>query len=619
MSAWQVGNPFPRLALPILNYTLWAICGLAANSLASPYTSATKFTSEPLPPLVVLSRCKDAPKPEHVKRLEAHLRNGGALLLGIDGVTTETAHDWHVFLPSHAWRAWGIIGQRTQARLGEVDPTLFPQELGTPLLEATYYNVSPRLAVERGMMRYEQLTRTKFDNAAFPIWNAGDAVWTRSLLNRDWQVRLRMADGEQSPLLVTGKYGAGRVALVGTKLSALDAWDQKTPIWKPLVDWLLEPRTTEQPKVEVSGQAKHDGRSRFVSLQLKGPAKQSLECLARFSTWENIHVSDTNHPVTFDATGLLQLRLPLPAASVRQATKVRDGWKVRIGVFQRGGSQLAWQTDLAVECRSNWQVDLRSEDLDVRPYPYASAPQPSDVACFQARMAAGTNSYAYKPGSKLQLKARPAIKIRPFESHVLTISGTTPRGIAQATEAFLAQGLVCGVVAKSTDRPQETLLQRPALTPDFKLPKWLPDKLGKAQCVGCIACGDDEFRSVEEDCGSSPEEMLRVKYLAPELWAGEGAGKSIDHYMASLHRRSYGHALLVIRWKDAETAAKSAAAMAKVANLTTNDSRTWQGLQSNLSWTTEGGPLLLTRHGQWTVLSTLDGQQNKELAAALQR
>ena len=40
----------------------------------------------------------------------------------------------------------------------------------------------------------------------------GATTWTRPLLNRDWQVRARSSDVHASALLLTGRYGAGRVA-----------------------------------------------------------------------------------------------------------------------------------------------------------------------------------------------------------------------------------------------------------------------------------------------------------------------------------------------------------------------------------------------------------------------
>jgi hypothetical protein len=137
-----------------------------------------------------------------------------------------------------------------------------------------------------------------------------------------------------------------------------------------------------------------------------------------------------------------------------------------------------------------------------------------------------------------------AIVKAPFETQVITLTGSTPAGVELAVRAFLRQGLVNGVVAApGFQRPDKALLDRDPLPPDFKLPVWTPLHVGDLPQIGLIQASEDEYRGVLEDTGVVPQVIWRWKYHRRGSWDGAGAERAYDHYAAGLHRRAYGDTL----------------------------------------------------------------------------
>ena len=56
--------------------------------------------------------------------------------------------------------------------------------------------------------------------------------WTRPLLNRDWKIRLRAQDFAQSPLLITGRYGAGKIAVWASSVEGVGDTPSARSLWK---------------------------------------------------------------------------------------------------------------------------------------------------------------------------------------------------------------------------------------------------------------------------------------------------------------------------------------------------------------------------------------------------
>jgi hypothetical protein len=148
-----------------------------------------------------------------------------------------------------------------------------------------------------------------------------------------------------------------------------------------------------------------------------------------------------------------------------------------------------------------------------------------------------------------------AIKTTPFETEIVTLTGTTPEGVKQAVAAFLAKGLINGVVAApGWTRAAPTLLDRDPLSPDFILPS-VPAQVGNATCIGVTSANESVYRGALETAGAKPLQIWQFKYYVPGVWDGAGVHRSIPQYLAGLHRMAYDNTLWVAQFSsDAEAA-----------------------------------------------------------------
>ncbi|MDQ2732691.1 MAG: hypothetical protein M3Y56_13615 [Armatimonadota bacterium] len=207
-----------------------------------------------------------------------------------------------------------------------------------------------------------------------------------------------------------------------------------------------------------------------------------------------------------------------------------------------------------------------------------------------------------------------AIATAPFETEVVTLTGSTPAGVALAVDAFLKQGLVNGVVAApGWTRPHPNLLQRDPLSPDFSLPTWLPDRAGAMTRIGVTQAAEDEYRGVLADTGVEPRQLWRAKYYRAGVWDGAGAAAAFDDYSNGLHRRAYGNTLWLALFASPQEAAAAAPKIARAAHLHRDGAR-WTGAQPPYSFDkASAGPLTLWQHDDWIVMSTLPPSDNAAL------
>ncbi|MFC6644175.1 hypothetical protein ACFQBQ_00920 [Granulicella cerasi] len=201
----------------------------------------------------------------------------------------------------------------------------------------------------------------------------------------------------------------------------------------------------------------------------------------------------------------------------------------------------------------------------------------------------------------------------PYETEVITITGTTDEGIALALRAFLDRGLVNGVVAANGwKRTETTLLDRDPLPPKFELPVELaPETLEGYTRVAYVQASEDEYRGVLEDTSLEPLQMARFKYYRAGAWDGKGAAAAFDNYSFGLHRRAYGNTLWLARFASESDASAAAPKIAATAKLTRSGER-WTGVQPAYGFAPPGqqsapaGPLQLWQQKEWVLMSTLD-------------
>lgn len=175
-----------------------------------------------------------------------------------------------------------------------------------------------------------------------------------------------------------------------------------------------------------------------------------------------------------------------------------------------------------------------------------------------------------------------AIDAAPFETHVITLSGSTPRGVALAVDAFLQGGLINGLVAApGWQRNARTLLDHDPLAPAAAPPFEAPATLGSHRLVGWIQPNEEEYRGVEEDTGRPPLEIVRFKYYTNGDWDHAGAKFARTSYLLGLHRRAYGNTLWVARFASPAEAEAAAGRMAGAARLRPSGAtQVWRGTAS---------------------------------------
>ena len=162
------------------------------------------------------------------------VRSGGSLLLTFDQTTGITPMRLACMLPTIPWHTQGASlsrgGIKPAVSALNWDTSFFPNNEPNGLSLPFHYEMEPVTSVERGMQRYDPFA---YNIAAFDLKHEpGDFFWTRPLLNREWTVRLRGNDGPQTPLLITGRYGAGRVAVFAASTTSITSANQKMwTIW----------------------------------------------------------------------------------------------------------------------------------------------------------------------------------------------------------------------------------------------------------------------------------------------------------------------------------------------------------------------------------------------------
>lgn len=208
-----------------------------------------------------------------------------------------------------------------------------------------------------------------------------------------------------------------------------------------------------------------------------------------------------------------------------------------------------------------------------------------------------------------------AIARTPFETQVVTISGSSAGGVAIAAEAFLRLGLVNGVVAAGTERPRRALLERDPLPPGIRLPDFPPARVGAWRRIGVTQAAEDEYRGVLETAGVAPRTIWRWKFHTAGAWDGGGQAKAFEHYAAGLHRRAHGNTVWTGQFRSAVEAEQAASRIAAAARLAPRG-EAWVGQQPPHGYHSEAaGPLELWRRGPWLIQSTLPADATERLRA----
>lgn len=358
--------------------------------------------------------------PATAQALGEYVRQGGSLLLTLGNNPGAGPFRLSFLLPTTAWHTQG--GQSQQASqhsgslsLAEADPHLFPAGTVSGLTVPFYFPLRPFHAVERGEARYERFARS-IPYLDLPV-PADNSFWTRPLINRDWEIRARGDDVGQTPLLLTGRYGAGRVAVFASSVKGMADSPAARAFWTPVLRWLTTredatatPGSPAGPVHWPSPAVTVDRAAHTLRVTVQNPTGRAVpvQVLARLLTWEHALVGDLGQRATVPANGQITVALPLPesGATSYQALDFREAYIARLGVLSVDGATALNESKVPVEVRLPLTLQVETDNLRAVTYPF-TAPGPG-ILDFPSRMGATIDSYAYAPGQALN--ARVTIK-----------------------------------------------------------------------------------------------------------------------------------------------------------------------------------------------------------------
>lgn len=347
------------------------------------------------------------------------VQDGGSLLVGFDEEPGIGVQRLGFMLPTLAWHTATSSERRGEATLTEADPSFFANPEGLKNFGVRFhYEIRPWHAVERGQARYDRYLRPlpyKDFKAGTGNPSASDKAnllalgtnwWTRPLLNRDWKIRARCDDYAQTPLLVTGRYGAGRVAVFASKL---DNVDKEGAFWGPVFHWLRERERREKGDLpagiemqvlprKLSGGSGGE-RSLEVKLTNSGARNAEVLVLGRMLTWEGAIVGDVERGISVPAKGNTVVSLPMPesaGATSYQALEARDEFRVRLGVLSADGRALLTEQETAVDLRPSVLLGIHTKEVRSVERPFRAPPVGKEV-----RSGLPIYSYTYRRGQSI--------------------------------------------------------------------------------------------------------------------------------------------------------------------------------------------------------------------------
>ena len=103
------------------------------------------------------------------------------------------------------------------------------------LIRGIRHGAYPVRIVGSNADRYALAQSLADKNYALP---ANHSFWTRPLMNRSWRNEIMLDNIDGTALLMTGRCGRGKVAVLATAVDETAAWDQRRAFWSKTLDWL---------------------------------------------------------------------------------------------------------------------------------------------------------------------------------------------------------------------------------------------------------------------------------------------------------------------------------------------------------------------------------------------
>lgn len=360
---------------------------------------------------------------EKMAELADYVREGGGLLVTIDQEGAGDAVRLSEVTPSSSWRATGpkARGPDEKVAVAEVDSEFFQSGDDLVGLELPwFYPLKPFFAEERGVHRYQRfaqnmiyldsVVRQELDD----FYPADHQFWTRPLLNRDWTVRMKGDDTHRSGLLITGRYGAGRVAIFGSAIDSTVGWPAAEAFWPPLLQWLATPSQApaealptatageialwqkEENGITATASVNPGGDSFFLTLDNQSAQAIDSELVARISSWQQALIGDSSGLIRLDAGATETYEIALPDVNYAEMDDL-DAYDVRLALLSNDRTDIALEGRFFADLSPTASVTIRLPSIDEVDYPF---PEVANITLGQ-RIGAHVNIYAAKPGSEV--------------------------------------------------------------------------------------------------------------------------------------------------------------------------------------------------------------------------
>lgn len=337
-------------------------------------------------------------------RIDEFVRDGGSLLVSLSQDPGIGLIRLAPLLPTTAWETL-LTANRHGAADGPAaastwDSAMFPAGEPQGLALSYHFRIRPFDAVERGQARYERYARV-IGMAGIKL-GADEPFWTRPLINRDWTIRIRGDDVGRSPLLITGLYGKGRVAILAGSVADMRQSPSSRAVLSALLGWLA-PATAQAAAAndsaapEIMPAVSADPLTRTLQIKIVNPqtTRLDVQIRARLLTWEPALIGDIVQKATLGPGAHKSVSLPIPAvdATAYQALDARDCYVARVGVLTADGARLLGETRCQFDLRPPITVSVAADELHEAPAPFHT----EGPALQARRMGMPISCYAYPP------------------------------------------------------------------------------------------------------------------------------------------------------------------------------------------------------------------------------
>ena len=343
------------------------------------------------------------------------VRRGGSLLLSFGANPQSKIMLLSQMLPAIPWAAaanWSTdYGPRPAIRVGTVEAEFFQGASleGQPV--PFFTALRPFAAVERGQAIYERYAQT-ISSINLKL-DAHSQFWSRSLQNRQWKVRVTGDDVYASPLLITGVYGAGRVAVFASSAAATDTWQAAVPFWSGVLQWLNSSAAGKYSKESVTGSsitfksmAKGLNTAEIAVANRGSSAVSGLlvtRALGADGALLGASEAESEAAVHIPPGGSKTVDVKLPTASPTgyRSLEANRAVRLRMGLLSESGADLLAETETTIRMVPPVVVSIHTDNLYAWRYPFDAA-APEDITALSTRMGNRMNAYCYPPGATVQ-------------------------------------------------------------------------------------------------------------------------------------------------------------------------------------------------------------------------